>query len=344
MLKRFLFGLCIILVLTGFRSYTCAGEDKCATILAVGDILLDRGVKRVAFIEDDPYYPFRKLQEIVAGADVVLGNLECALTEKDTPYNKIFLFKADPTYAYYLRTAGFTVLTLANNHSYDYGREALLETMEVLKQQGITTVGVGKTLKDASRPVFIEVNGLKIAIVGFVTLPLEGIIWSPEKPSPASAVDDIVAKSLKRARKNADVVIVTVHWGTEYSPVADPDQLRWAAFFREHGADIVFGHHPHVIQPIEVLNGRWIFYSLGNFVFDHQDERGRLAIAARVTVCQREVRDVNIIPIEILNTQPTLAGRKSKEKIYENLNKYSDTVTFHFQGRSIRAAPVDSLQ
>ena len=259
MLKRFLFGFFIVIVLTGFACYSCAGEDRCATILGVGDILLDRDVKRVAFIEDDPYYPFRKLRAIINGADVILGNLECALTEKDTPYNKIFLFKADPTYAYYLRTAGFTVLTLANNHSYEYGRVALLETMEVLKQQGIITVGAGKTLKDASKPVFIAVNGLKIAIVGFVTLPLEGIIWSPEKPSPASAVDDIVVKSLKRARKKADVVIVTVHWGTEYSPVADPDQLRWAAVFREHGADIVFGHHPHVIPPIEVLNGRWIF-------------------------------------------------------------------------------------
>jgi len=308
---------------------------KCVTLVAVGDILLDRGVAKTAWIEGDPRYPLRHLPEIFSGADIAMANLEGPLTGRNTPVAKVFVFRGDPAYAGYLKNAGLNLITLANNHSYDHGRQALMETIRLFQKEGVTTIGAGANHEEASRPRFLEFNGLTIAVLGFVTMPLEGIIWLPEKPTPASVVDEVVVRSLKEAREKADFVVVSVHWGTEYSPLPDPDQLRWATFFREHGADVVIGHHPHVVQPVEEVNGKWVFYSLGNFIFDQKLEPRNLAIAARITFCRECPLQVAAVPLEIIHTRPTRAGVRAREKIIDQLRCNSRGLIFTLNGGTI---------
>jgi gamma-polyglutamate biosynthesis protein CapA len=310
-------------------------EERCLTIMAAGDILLDRGVKKAIFLHDDPGYPMRDLPVLFEGADIAMANLECALTDQTVGYGKVFSFRGDPSLAGFLGRSGINVLSLANNHGYDFGRDGLLETIQHLESNGITPVGAGENLAQAARPRFFRVNGMTIAILGFVSLPLEAIVWQPDKPSPAAAVDAVVAEAIEQARMNADIVIVTVHWGTEFQHVPDSGQLRWASFFREHGADLVFGHHPHVIQPAEEMNGKWTFYSLGNFIFDQRKEPRNLAMVARIRVCEGEIRQVSAVPVEIIEARPSHAKGPATAKILRILREYSSGVDYRLEGDDI---------
>jgi len=329
------FGLVCALLCACAHTGEIPAADGCVTIMAAGDILLDRGVKKKAFVESDPAYPLKHFPRIFRGADLVLANLECALTRGDSAYGKVYLFKAAPRYARLLARAGVAVLSLANNHAYDYGREALLETIGALEQQGIAASGAGRDLEQASRPRFFELKGLRVAVLSFVTMPLEGIVFLPDRPTPALASEELVARRLTEARRQADFVVVSVHWGREFTPRPDPAQLRWATFFREHGADLVVGHHPHVIQTVEQVGGKWVFYSLGNFVFDQPEEPRNLALAARVKVCPRGPVEISAVPVEIVDTRPGVAGPGPAGRILKRLQEISPGLRFTLQGDTI---------
>ncbi len=293
--------------------------DACVAIFAAGDILLDRGVRERAYVLGDPAYPLGTVSDLIDGADLAVANLECPLTERQAPVPRRFVFRCDPGAARLMKDAGLDVVCLANNHVYDQGRDAILDTVSFLEEAGIAAVGAGRDLAQAYRPRVIERNGLRIAFLAFVTLPLEGIIWDPEQPTPAMAEDERVAEALDEARRRADVVVVNVHWGREFDSRPSPRQLRWASFFRGHGADVILGHHPHAIQPVEATNNRWTFYSLGNFVFDQCKPPGNLALAARITVCREGVRDVRVVPLEITDTRPVRANAQLGRRILDDL-------------------------
>lgn len=305
-----------------------AAPEACVTLFAAGDILLDRGVRERAYVEGDPAYPLETLPELIDGADLAVANLECPLTRRRAPAPRVFVFRCDPEAARRLRDAGLGVVSLANNHVYDQGREAILDTVSALERAGIVAIGAGRDLCEASRPRVVERNGLRVAFLGFVTLPLEGIIWDPDQPTPAMADDERAKKALAEARGSADAVVVSVHWGREFDPRPTPRQLRWAGFFREHGADVILGHHPHVIQPVEAVNNRWTFYSLGNFVFDQHKAPGNLALAARITVCRDGVRAVRVVPLQITGTRPVRADAPAARRILDDLRAASPDLRF----------------
>jgi len=314
-------------------------DDRLVTIAAGGDILLDRGVKTTALLAGDPYYPLSTLHELFGSADVTIANLEGALTAADTPYAKRYIFKADPSYAGLLKKAGLNILSLANNHSYDYGRDALLETARHLEQAGILALGAGENLDAALSPRYLTIKNIRIALIGVVTMQLEGLTWRPEAPNPGLAVEELVVKKIQDAKTQADFVILSVHWGNEFAPEANADQLRWAQIFRRAGADVVFGHHPHVIQPIEEINGRWVFYSLGNFVFDQTRPEQRQALLARLEITKRGIQSVSAIPLTINDARPMPADEASIADILERLKKYSSNLEFTREGGLIRCAP-----
>jgi len=328
----------LVFASTAVNQPDSAGQEGCVTIVAAGDILLDRGVRKTAWVKNDPAYPLEYLPQIFDGADIALANLEGPLTKESKPVGKMFAFRGDPEYAARLSEAGLTMLTLANNHIYDYGRRAILETISSLEQEGVSVVGAGKDLAHASRPVFRTIGDQTIAVLGFVTMPLEGIVWLPEKPCPASTVESVSARNIRQADQKADLVIVTVHWGTEYSLVPDPEQLQWSAFFRRHGADMVIGHHPHVIQPVERVGGKWVFYSLGNFVFDQTRRPRNLAIAARLKICRKAEPVIDLIPLEISDTRPTPAKPDARDEILKILRGNSEDLDFTPRGGKIRVS------
>jgi len=325
----------------GEPNETIAAEAT-VTLVAGGDVLLDRGVRWRAAHEANDAYSFAGFPDLFAGADLALINLEGALTRESVPLAKRYAFRGDPAYAAVLARAGITAATLANNHSYDYGRDALLETARHLTDNGILVVGVGENLEEASQPRYFALNGLTIALLGVVVFPLEALIWRPDLPMPAVAEEETVRRVIGEARERADVVVVTVHWGAEFSPLADGRQRNWARVFREAGADLVLGHHPHVIQPIEQRDGKWVFYSLGNLVFDQKRDDGRRALLARVELTKTGVRRVEVIPVEITHTRPDFASPEVFAVIDRQLRRDAHGVSFFRAEHVLRCLPGES--
>lgn len=239
-----------------------------------GDIMLDRGVKLKIKTEGkgDYKFPFLKIADYLKDADLLVGNLEGPISDKGTNVGSIYSFRMIPTTTQGLTYAGFDILSLANNHSFDYGRLALEDTLKRLKEAGINYIGAGFNDKEAFSPVIKEVKGIKIAFLSYTDLGTK--FWRADASSSGIAwisQNDFekVKKEIEEAKKNVDYLIVILHSGNEYeTTTANKFQRDFAKMAIDSGADLFIGHHPHVVQPSEQYNNKWIFYSLGNFVFD----------------------------------------------------------------------------
>jgi poly-gamma-glutamate synthesis protein (capsule biosynthesis protein) len=169
-----------------------------------------------------------------------------------------------------LRASGFTVLAVANNHAYDQGAAGLAETLEHLRAAGLVAVGAGPTRTEAEAPKIVQARGLKVAFLGFTALFNANLNGRPGEPWVCPLDPDRAVAAVRRARGLADAVVVSLHWGVEYSHDPTPRQRELAGRLAEAGADLILGHHPHVLQPVEMIerNGRrtLVAYSLGNFV------------------------------------------------------------------------------
>lgn len=243
-------------------------------MVSVGDIMLDRRLG-TAVEQGNLAYPFANVSSLLQTADFTVGNLESALGDIGTPESKSYPFRAPPAAAQSLSLAGFDLMTLANNHAMDYGSEALLQGIDRLQAQGIDTIGAGQDFSAAHAPNIRQVNGLSLAFLGYVNVPVEGngfdtAVWSATQTSPGLAwgSPDVIANDVTAVRDQADVVIVLLHSGYEY--VAEPSEAQTAAARAaiDAGADLVIGHHAHILQGIEFYNGGVIVYGLGNFAFD----------------------------------------------------------------------------
>ena len=208
-------------------------------------------------------------RDTFADADLVLANLECAPTRGGVPQPKQFLFRCDLDALPAMREAGVDVVTLANNHSGDFGVAAMVEGAANVEAAGMVAVGVGANEAEAYAPRVVEVNGWRIAILGF-----GGVVPTPEwtargeLPGQATGYDpDRMAEAVAAARRDADLVIATVHWGTEGALEPRPEDRPKARAMIAAGADVVFGHHAHRLQPLEVVDGAPVFWNLGNFVW-----------------------------------------------------------------------------
>jgi len=228
------------------------------SLLAVGDVMLSRSIEeRMRAYGAD--YPFRALAPLVQQADIAVANLECVLTQKGDPVEKGYTFRAHPQLAAGLKDAGFDLVSLANNHTFDYGLDGLYETIAALQRQGIRTVGGGV---QADAPVVLDVRGLRVAFLArnAVGTPQPGIAWAGS--------EDEVAAAVLQAKRQADVVVLLLHAGAEYSPEPTEEQVRLARAAVQAGAALVIGHHTHVTQPTERLAGAFVAYGLGDTVFD----------------------------------------------------------------------------
>ena len=234
------------------------------TIVAVGDIMLGEqplcegfGV-RSAFRNNGGEFLFEEVSPILRTGDIVFGNLECCLAADDADTNQRCLFLCEGRAARELRAAGFTALSVANNHIMENGRGRFLETIASLREQGITPVGMRGEI-----PI-LEVKGYRAALLGYSFVD-DGI---PDTCYNRYQSEEQVLANIKSIRASADLVIVSLHWGWEYVPYPSGDQVRIARTLIDGGADVILGCHPHVTQGYELYNGGAIIYSLGNFVFD----------------------------------------------------------------------------
>jgi len=241
-------------------------QAETVRLVFVGDVMLDDGPGKVVAAGRDPLAPFAAL---LADADYRIANLECPLATTGTAIpTKIYTFRADPRAARVLK-GRFDAVSVANNHSGDYGRAAFLETLSVLDGAGIRHFGGGRNLVEAHAPLWIEKNGLRIAVLGYDEFLPRAFEAGADFPGIAWSEDSHVISDVRAARAaGADIVIPFMHWGWEYESGPNPRQRQLARAMIDAGADAVVGGHPHVTQGAEVYRGKPIIYSLGNFVFD----------------------------------------------------------------------------
>jgi len=261
------------------RAPASAPPGPVTTVTVVGDIMLGRGVAEAAQGSGDPAPALRPTARRLASADVTVGNLENTLSRAGAPTQGGDSFAADPAVVATLREAGFDVLGLANNHLGDFGDRALVQTVRRLNAGGIATFGAGATVARAWRPAVAERGGVRLGFLGFNAIgesptvaPGQPGVVSVDMPPRTGPLDEAALRRFEaavgRLGRRVDVVVALPHWGTQYTNRPEPIQSRVARRLVRAGADVVVGGHPHWLQGVEMVRGRLVAHSLGNFVFD----------------------------------------------------------------------------
>lgn len=236
----------------------------------VGDIMLDRGVRSKILLYGDGSYnfPFQFASSALRSYDILFGNLEAPISDKGANRGSIYSFRMDPQVANALSNAGFDVMSVANNHIGDWGEAAMADTFMRLKNAGIMPAGGGANEKSAHEPKIFQVRGVKIAYLAYSQFGKGYTEAGNTTPGIAIIDNDFITRDASYAKSIADIVVVSFHFGDEYEDKQNMFQESTSHIAIDAGADLVVGHHPHVIEPIEKYKGKTIAYSLGNFVFD----------------------------------------------------------------------------
>lgn len=302
-------------------------QETTITISAAGDCTLGtdegfnykRSFKGKYDAVQDPAYFFQNVQPVFAQDDLTIVNMEGTLTEETTREPKQFAFKGDAEYAKILTAGAVETANLANNHSFDYGKKSYEDTITALEAEGISSFGYERT-------AVMDIKGVKVGLAGVYEL-------AEHIDCKQDLLDNIA--SLKE--QGAQIIIVSFHWGQEKENVPSDVQVELAHAAVDNGADLVLGHHPHVLQGIEEYKGKNIVYSLGNFCFGGNSapsDMDTMIFQQTFIVKDGKLQEdnvTNILPCKISsayeegynNYQPILAEGDQKEKIFERLSEYS---------------------
>lgn len=293
-----------------------AGEARAAggalrvrplTLAAVGDVTFGNGVA-TAIALHGPRWPWRSAAPALRAADLALANLEGAVSTRGAPVpGKLYTFRGPPSA---LRAAasfaGLDVVSLANNHSLDYGRAAFLDTIANARRFGLRTVGGGSSLTRARRPAIVKRGGLRVAFLGFSDVRPLGFDAGAVRPGTVPAFPEIVRADVRTARRRADVVVAYFHWGIERETAPTWRQRDLAETALDAGATVVLGAHPHVLQPVERRGRRLVAWSLGNFVFAAQSPATTRTGILRIRLGARGVVGTSFRPARIDGVRPRL--------------------------------------
>lgn len=273
---------------------------------AVGDITFGEQVGP-ALAEHGPNYPWTFIAPTLRRADITTGNLETSVSTRGTPAVKEYTFRGPPSALPPLRKlAGFDVLTLANNHAVDYGRDALLDTLRYVHTAGIETIGAGSNDLRARRPAIVDEGGLKVAFLGYSDVNPAGFTATATEPGTAAAGVSAITADVHAALRHADLAVCFFHWGIELHPDPDSRQQMFASACLNAGAKLVLGAHPHVFGPVSRPNARsLVAWTLGNFLFPSGGETARTAIL-RVQFDASGVRSYGLLPVQIEGFRPRL--------------------------------------
>lgn len=302
-----------------------AARPRELTVAITGDVMLGRLVnERMA--RDGPAYPWGDMLPLLREADLVLMNLECALTARQERWHdegkyKAFYFRSEPEHVASLRAAGAELAVLANNHVMDYGVEGMRETIHVLDEAGIASVGAGEDAAGARRAACLRAGDLRVAVIAYADHPDE---WAAAEATPGinfvtigSASLDVIADAIRDARRSADLVVASFHWGPNMRARPSVAFRRFARAVVEAGADIFWGHSAHVVQGVEVIDGRLLCYDTGDFVDDYavdEDLRNDLSALFLVRIVERRIARLELIPVRIDQMRVDPATGEDRER------------------------------
>ncbi len=296
---------------------------KYSTLLFVGDIMLskNRGVWKQIVKNRNVEYPFLKIADTLRSADLTFGNLEGPISSRGHSVGNKYSFRDDPIVVKGLKFAGFDIMSVANNHIFDWGGKAFDDTLSILNSNGIDTVGGGVNYTNANIPVIESINGVKIAFLAYSLVDYDKNSFLAEGNMPGKSSFNLkyTARAVRRIKELgiANIVVVSFHWGDEYKTHSNKEQQNIAHVLIESGADIIIGHHPHVVQEVERYKKGWIAYSLGNFVFDQSFSKETMrGLMLDVTINNKSKKIFKVKPIEIKISK---TFQPSIFKYYENI-------------------------
>ncbi len=302
-------------------------------ICFTGDVMLGRGVRQKVDKEGKDFL-FGKIAPVLQAYEYRFVNLESPLTVLNHPPRKPYSFRADTGFVTILTEAGITHAGLANNHIDDQTAAGANDTYKVLSKNGIVPLGLRFGNSDTCNPAEIRAGGRKVAVFAALGLDMKAAnVWY--------CFDSLFARSVGSYKRNnpAAFVVCYLHWGEEYRRFPVPEQKRIATMLIDSGADMIIGHHPHVVESIRYYKGRPILYSLGNLVFDQRDAITKKGIVAGLAIAGSEV-SVEIIPYDILEYRPILMPAKEREGFRKSLLRISSGIALTDDGPGWRLQEV----
>jgi len=322
--KKVSFLIIFIYILT-FSTLSYASESSVIISLA-GDTLLADHVGY--YIEKHGVdYPWESVKEVFHKSHLTLVNLECAVGTTGEPQDKQYTYRAKPETLEGLVRAGVKGVSLANNHSLDYGRECFIETLDNLEKYNIKYTGGGRNLNEALKPVVWDINGIKVGFIGFSRVTPHVDWYAAEnRAGIVNGYDSNsknVIEAVKQAKEKADFLIVSLHWGTERTDYPRDNDVAIAKELIDNGADCIMGHHPHVLQGIEFYKNRPIIYSLGNFVFGAKGDRTTQSMIFNMEINKNGIINTKIIPARIKQGKPIISEGEDRVNIINLINQLS---------------------
>jgi poly-gamma-glutamate synthesis protein (capsule biosynthesis protein) len=274
-----------------------------------------------------------ELLDHLKSADIFYANHEFTMSTRGVKLNKYYTFRANPSKADYWQQLGVDVVGLANNHAYDYGEPAFLDTLDTLDSIGIKHVGAGKNLDEAMAPAIFNIDGYKVAFVAAdrsqKSNEIRAAAAGKNTPGVLFCFDDaLFIQAVKTARESADFVIAIPHWGTEVSTVLEPVQISLGQKLIDAGADVVVGAHPHILQGMDYYNGKLIAHSLGNFWFNTQD----IPTAILNITITNGTPSYKIIPA-LQSGQRVATSDQIRTDVFSTMRKLSPNVEIDYSGK-----------
>ncbi len=309
------------------------------TLNAVGDIMLSRKVEK--YINNQGLeYPIAKTESFLKDADITFANLECPLSDKGVPLpGKGIWFRGSPRNVETLLMAGFDIVSLANNHAMDYDEPALLQTLDILKANNIAQIGAGENEKAARKAHIEEVKNLKIGWLAYSEMA--DLFFSFNYPRRMAAQENQagissfsekkIIEDIKALKDEAELIILSLHWGLEYKDIPEEYQKLAARSFIDAGADIIIGHHPHCIQGAETYKNGLIVYSLGNFIFDQDwSQKTKEGLILRLELSPLGWKSAEFYPVLIEECQPKILTGGDGDELLQRFQDISQPFNTQF--------------
>ncbi|SEL35136.1 poly-gamma-glutamate synthesis protein (capsule biosynthesis protein) [Aquimarina amphilecti] len=279
------------MLLVVFSCDTFGSRTNETSVVFVGDLLLDRGVRnRIEHLGMNSLF-HSSINSVFESSDIVIANLECPATAIKEPINKKFIFRAEPSWLMSLKDQGITHLNMANNHSMDQGRNGLVDTNKNIVNSGLISLGYGVNTEKACQPQLIATAPRNIYVFSSLQVPSENWTFLENKPCVCEDSFETISDKIKKLKieEPNSVVIIQLHWGAEHTMVPLTYQKQQAYQLIDSGADGIIGHHPHTIQTVELYKQKPIYYSIGNFIFDQNKPINSKGLLVKLKVNKTDV-------------------------------------------------------